>query len=83
MFQWLKQSGAKKVMDFGCGASPFPQFLVDNGFEVWGVDNNAMCTMGKIDKDSQVRYWVGDILDLDEKFDAIFSCSVLEHVSPH
>jgi hypothetical protein len=86
MFQWLKRSGAKKVMDFGCGFSPFPQFLCDNGFEVWGVDNDSMGTMG--DKNSfitnpltsSVHYYVGNIHDLDETFDVIFSCSVIEHI---
>lgn len=86
VFQWLKKSGAKKVMDFGCGFSPFPQFLANEGFEVWGVDNDSNDYIKNIGLENlqkaypDVHYYVGDILDLDERFDAIISCSVIEHI---
>ncbi len=86
VFQWLKKSGAKKVMDFGCGYSPFPQYLAENGFEVWGVDDDStdyirnlgLKNLQKAHPD--VHYYVGDIRDMTEKFDAIISCSVVEHI---
>lgn len=70
-----------RVMDFGCGRSPFPEFLVSKGFEVWGVDDNSWKFMNSLE-DSGVNYWVGDVLNFDKnvKFDAIVSCSVFEHI---
>lgn len=87
-FLWLKASGAKKIMDFGCGVSPFPQFLANQGFEVWGVDNNSDNYLSASDMDADklqtmypdVNYHFGSIFDLNEKFDAIVSFSVLEHL---
>ncbi len=85
MFGWLQKSQAKKVMDFGCGVSPLPQFLTENGFEVWGVDNDTEGYIKEIGVDnvgsnySNVHYH-DNLFDLDEKFDAIISCSVLEHL---
>ena len=88
VFQWLKKSGAKKVMDFGCGYSPFPQYLAENGFEAWGVDDDSTDYIRNLGLENlqkahpDVHYYVGDIRDMDEKFDAIVSCSVVEHISP-
>jgi 2-polyprenyl-3-methyl-5-hydroxy-6-metoxy-1,4-benzoquinol methylase len=87
-YLWLGASGAKKVMDFGCGVSPFPQFLANRGFEVWGVDNNSNNYYSASDLGTDklqelypdVHYHFGEIFDLDEKFDAIVSFSVLEHL---
>lgn len=75
-----------KVMDFGCGYSPFPQYLAENGFEAWGVDDDSTDYIRNLGLENlkiahpDVNYYVGDIRDLDEKFDAIVSCSVMEHI---
>ena len=77
-----------KVMDFGCGKSMYPEFLAQKSFEVWGVDNDMHNYIAPIREEMDlyypnVRYWVGDIFDFDlMKFDAIISCSVLEHLVP-
>ena len=68
-------------MDFGCGFSAFPQFLAKQGFEVWGVDDDSHNTMDRAQKGTPVNYHIGSILDLDEPFDAIVSCSVMEHIT--
>lgn len=44
------------------------------------MDDNSHNTMGRANKDSLVTYYIGSILNLDEKFDAIVSCSVIEHI---
>jgi hypothetical protein len=87
VYEWLKTFSASlnldrkvRVMDFGAGKSPFGQFLVERGFEVWGIDNNSM-SCGWTFESPDVTYWHGSIMDFeDTKFDAIVSCSVLEHL---
>jgi len=91
MYFWLQRLSEKlnkklKVLDFGCGISPFPTYLASKGFKVFGIDNdnwtykdNALKAFGK--NHSQVSYWWGDIFNYDmEQFDAVISMSVLEHV---
>lgn len=86
VFNWLKKINATKVMDFGCGFSPFPQYLTGHGFEVWGVDDDSGGYIHRFpfeaigSENPDVNYHIGSIFDLDEKFDAIISCSVLEHL---
>lgn len=95
IYLWLEKLSEKlnlnrklKVMDFGCGRSAFPEFLASKGFEVWGVDNDKNRFISPIKKEMDlyypnVSYWVGEIFDFNLiKFDAIISCSVIEHIIP-
>lgn len=74
-----------KIMDFGCGISPFPQFLAERGHEVWGVDNGGWHRDIETDKIKEiypdVEFRMTDLVDLEEYgFDVILSASVLEHI---
>ena len=78
-----------RVMDFGCGVSMFPEFLAREGFDAWGVDNDAHHYIEPVKEDMRkcypnVKYWIDDVFNFPEatKFDAIVSCSVLEHLTP-
>lgn len=95
IYLWLEKLSEKlnlnrklKVMDFGCGRSPFPEFLARKGFGVWGVDNDRSGFIRPIKKEMKLYYpntfyWIGEIFDFDAvKFDAIVSCSVIEHLLP-
>lgn len=94
-YLWLKELSEElnldrklRVMDFGCGKSVYPEFLAQEGFEVWGVDNDIHSYIAPVRKEMDVyypnaHYWIGEIFDFDlMKFDAIISCSVLEHLVP-
>jgi len=75
-----------KLMDFGCWICPFPEYLANKGHEVWGVDDDSWGHMKKCDLAKHypnVTYFMDDVMNLDEGgFDAIFSCSVFEHIMP-
>jgi 2-polyprenyl-3-methyl-5-hydroxy-6-metoxy-1,4-benzoquinol methylase len=88
--EWLDALSAKlgkpylKVMDFGCWLSPFPEYLALQGHEAWGVDNNSW---GHVNQSNvqfhypHVNYFIDDVRNITERgFDAITSCSVLEHI---
>jgi len=89
-YAWInglkKETGRKclKIMDFGCWLSPFPEFLCREGHKVWGVDNDDWGYIKNIDVSKHyphVNYFIDDIEKLQERdFDAIISCSVLEHI---
>jgi len=88
-FLWLDALRTKlkrdiTVIDFGCGYSPFPQFLHTRGFNVIAIDDNSNPYFNNNlvpDHYSGPKYWIGDIREYaGEKVDAIVSCSVIEHV---
>jgi hypothetical protein len=73
-----------KIMDFGCWLSPFPEYLAQQGHEVWGVDDDSwghLKGFGAKSHYPNVHYFVDDVRSIPERgFDAITSCSVLEHI---
>jgi len=91
-FRELVCKDSLKVMDFGCGCSPLPQYLSTLGYEVIGLDNHFRCgpiearlLTAKVMEEEYpgVRYHIDDVCYLDERdFDAIISCSTIEHISP-
>jgi len=73
-----------KVMDLGCHISPFPEYVARQGHEVWGVDPGGWGGVEACRKlYPHVTYRKTGITKLDEGgFDAIYSCSVVEHIGP-
>lgn len=87
------QKGSK-ILDFGCGFSSLPVFLQEKGYQVSGIDSgrsgwfqklgeNKTVTLQKIFQ-APVNYMIGDVLamDLEGKFDFIYSISVFQEVHP-
>jgi len=89
---WLQDLQKKlnkkiRVMDFGPAYSPLPQLLQDYGFEVVGLDNDqSKCFRRKpiYKAFPNINYFIGTIHDYapTERFDAIVSASVIEHIRP-
>lgn len=88
---WLENLSKKlnrklKVMDFGCGISPFPNYLAHKGYDVVAIDDNSWNRPDEIKHSlivnyPKVSYWWGNVFDYHKvEFDAIISMSVLEHV---
>lgn len=93
-FRWLekqrKSKGDFKVMDFGCGFTPFTEFLNLQGYQAIGVDHQFIGYPIKIDQAllkqeyPNSEFYLGDMKELpDHSFDAIISNSVIEHILPH
>jgi len=79
-----------KVMDFGCGFTPFTEYLNIKGFKAVGVDKDFLEYDFKANEGTLKQeypnsdFHIGDMSSLpDNYFDAVISCSVLEHIMPH
>ena len=64
---------AKSVLDVGCGTGTHARHLLDQGFEVDGVDLEPAFVEIASEKCPEGRYRVGDMrtLDLPERYDAV------------
>lgn len=83
-----KKNEDMKVMDFGCGVSPFPEFLARKGFNVIGVEQSFTHYPRPVTEEDvkkaypTAKYFIGDVINVPPYggFDAIVSCSVVEHI---
>ena len=81
-----------KVLDFGCGEGNLLELLVDENFEITGVDssekaiNRAYMKMkkkGKLNSDSNLKIIQGSLYYKDSRlkdFDTVVLCEVIEHI---
>ena len=89
---WLGKLATKlgkktlRIMDFGCWLCPFPAYLARRGHEVWGVDDDSWGHIKRCNVTKHypgVHWFIDDVRKLDVTgFDAVISCSVLEHIEP-
>ena len=92
----VRESGARTVLDAGCGPASFLRYLAEDGFDLYGFDlTEEMVFEGKrvfqergLDPD---RVWQGSVLDPSAfsgpgtraiQYDAALCVGVLPHVSP-
>jgi SAM-dependent methyltransferase len=79
----LRATGARRVLDSGCGNGESVDVLSEAGFEAWGHDLSAFRKWQWRDRARRERLVVADGLRLpfpDGFFDAVISSGVLEHV---
>ena len=76
-----KQRGS--LLDLGCSAGAFLEYLKDDPWELYGIEMSSDCAK-TAEKNSGARVFVGDIVDAPyppESFDVITCFDVLEHLS--
>lgn len=82
----LRKSGAKTVLDAGCGSGKLMRALIEecgSEFSVHGFDIAENCLDHFFDKTKKDILTVGvlwDKEDFNKKYDAIICCDVLEHI---
>jgi SAM-dependent methyltransferase len=79
----LRASGARRVLDSGCGNGEAVDVLLGAGFDAWGHDLSAFRKWQWKARARRDRLVVADGLSLpfpDGFFDAVISSGVLEHV---
>lgn len=71
--------GAATLLDIGCGTGRHAELLVDNGFEVAGLDRSESMIEQARSRRSDIDYHLGDACDFDlsKEFDVV---SALFHV---
>lgn len=85
--EFLAKTGAKRVLDLGCGAGRHLAYLASRGFQVVGLDVSdtalALCSsrISKADfKDIVVvKHEMTEIPFIDNYFDSVLSTNVIHH----
>jgi ubiquinone/menaquinone biosynthesis C-methylase UbiE len=82
----LNKTGAKKVLDLGCGSGWLAVYLARQGFEVVGVDVSAqainLANTWASQEDLKISFDVADASQLQYQagsFDAVVANSIFEH----
>lgn len=81
----LQRSGARRVLDLGCGNGTFTAYLVDAGFEVVGIDASASgirIASGLLPAATFFEHALEESLPppLHGQFDAVTAVEVVEHL---
>lgn len=82
---YFKENGIKKVLDLGCGKGRHFLFLLENGFDAYGIDINAKAiSKARALSQCEDRLFVADMVRLpfkDAFFEGIISNQVIYHAT--
>ena len=71
------------ILDFGCGAGRDTKAFIDKGFKVDATDGSKeLCVIASRNTGIKVRQMLFEELSEIEKYDGIWACASILHVSP-
>jgi len=88
--RFLRESGAERILDLGCGSGFVSRFLAERGFQVLGLDVSeeqirfARASAGEHGLDGRVTFEVAGIdrlQDRGERFDGVVTHAFLHHLA--
>lgn len=71
-----------KILDFGCGSGRDTKFFLENGFDVEAIDGSEeLCKFASEYTGINVKHMYFQQLDEVSKYDAVWACSSILHLS--
>ena len=75
------QQGAN-ILDFGCGSGRDTRFFLEKGYSVDAIDGSAeLCRLASKNTGINVRHMFFSELNEIEKYDGIWACASILHMS--
>lgn len=80
--KFIKALPGKRVLDFGCGSGRDSKFFIDAGLNVVAIDGSEeICKIASKNIGINVRQMLFQELDEVERYDGIWACSSILHLS--
>lgn len=77
-----KLSDGAYILDFGCGSGRDTKYFLDNGYAVDAIDGSSeLCAIASEFTGIDVRHMRFEKLDEKDKYDGIWACSSILHLS--
>ncbi|MEM1197720.1 MAG: methyltransferase domain-containing protein [Pseudomonadota bacterium] len=80
LLDWLAAQPGEQILDFGCGDGFLTQEIANTGADVLGVDLDPRMVEGTRARGLKAEHVDGTALRFEERFDAVFSNSVLQWI---
>ena len=80
LLDWLDARPGEQILDFGCGDGFLTQEIANQGADVLGVDLDPRMVEGTRARGLRAEQVDGTALGFDDRFDAVFSNSVLQWI---
>jgi SAM-dependent methyltransferase len=79
----IERSGAKRILDVGCGQGAALASMLNDGLDAYGVDLPSLARYWDGTGNDRSRFIASSALELpfaDDSFDLVFSFGVIEHI---
>lgn len=73
----------RSVLDVGCGTGVSLAYFLQNGVDGTGVENSKLAISKSLVKEKIIKHNLKRPLNLNRKFDLVWSFEVIEHIHPH